>query len=375
MIASMSTGFVFHERYMWHNTGRGTGPFLADASGWMEPDWRHTENSDTKRRFRNLLDVSGLLDQLVRIDPRPATVEEVCRFHTPEYVESIRAMSSGMGGEGVDGTTVIGKGSYEVALLAAGGTIEAVDAVLDGRVDNVYALVRPAGHHALPDAAMGFCIFGNVAIAAHHARVVRGLSRVAVVDWDVHHGNGTQAAFYDDPSVLTISIHQDNCFPPGSGLIGDTGSGAGEGYNINVPLPPGSGDGAYVATFEQVVVPALERFRPELVIVASGFDPSAMDPLGRMMVSPDGFTKMARILNDAVGSICDGRLVLSHEGGYSAELVPFCGLAVMEVLSGIETPVRDNVLQLFTAGMGQQELQPHQAALIEQVAAGMGALA
>ena len=144
----------------------------------MEPDWRHTENSDTKRRFRNLLDVSGLLDQLVRIDPRPATVEEVCRFHTPEYVESIRAMSSGMGGEGVDGTTVIGKGSYEVALLAAGGAIEAVDAVLDGRVDNVYALVRPAGHHALPDAAMGFCIFGNVAIAAHHARVVRGLSRV-----------------------------------------------------------------------------------------------------------------------------------------------------------------------------------------------------
>ena len=145
MIATMSTGFVFHERYMWHNTGRGTGPFLADASGWMEPDWRHTENSDTKRRFRNLLDVSGLLDQLVRIDPRPATVEEVCRFHTPEYVESIRAMSSGMGGEGVDGTTVIGKGSYEVALLAAGGAIEAVDAVLDGRVDNVYALVRPAG--------------------------------------------------------------------------------------------------------------------------------------------------------------------------------------------------------------------------------------
>jgi acetoin utilization deacetylase AcuC-like enzyme len=364
----MSTGFLWHERYMWHNTGRASGPFLSDASGWLEPDWRHAENSDTKRRMRNLLDVSGLLDQLVRIDPRPATVEELTRFHTPEYVESIRALSAGAGGEGIDGSTVIGKGSYEVALLAAGGVIEAVDAVLDGRVDNVYSLVRPPGHHALPDAAMGFCLFGNVAVAAHHARQARGLQRVAIVDWDVHHGNGTQAAFYDDPSVLTISIHQDNCFPPGSGLVEETGSGDGEGYNVNVPLPPGSGDGAYVATFERVVVPALERFRPELIIVPSGLDPSAMDPLGRMMVSPDGFGRMANIVKDAAERLCGGRLVLAHEGGYSAELVPFCGLAIMEALSGIETEVRDTILQVFPAGMGQQELQPHEAALIDQVA-------
>ncbi len=365
----MSTGFLFHERYMWHNTGRASGPFLSDASGWLEPDWRHTENSETKRRIRNLLDVSGLLDQLTRIDPRPASVEEVCRYHTPEYVAGIQAASDGAGGEGIDGTTVIGKGSYEVALLAAGGVIASVDAVLDGVVDNVYALVRPAGHHALPDGAMGFCLFGNVAIAAHHARVARGLARVAIVDWDVHHGNGTQAAFYDDPNVLTISVHQDNCFPPGSGLVEETGSGAGEGYNINIPLPPGSGDGAYVAAFEQVVVPALERFRPELVLVASGFDANAMDPLGRMMVSPDGYGRMARILLDAAGRLCDGRVVMAHEGGYSAELVPFCGLAVMEAMSGVETEVRGTILQEFPAHMGQQELQPHQAALIERVAA------
>jgi acetoin utilization deacetylase AcuC-like enzyme len=354
---------------MWHNTGRASGPFLSDASEWLEPDWRHTENSETKRRIRNLLDVSGLLDQLTRVDPRPATVEEVCRFHTEEYVERIRALSAGAGGEGIDGSTVIGKGSYEVALLSAGGVIEAVDAVLDGRVDNVYALVRPPGHHALPDAAMGFCLFGNAAIAAHHARVARGLARVAVVDWDVHHGNGTQAAFYDDPSVLTISLHQDNCFPPGSGLIEETGEGPGEGYNINVPLPPGSGDGAYVAAFEQVVVPALERFGPELIIVPSGLDASAMDPLGRMMVSPDGYGRLTRIMLDAAQRLCQGRLVLEHEGGYSTELVPFCALAIMEALSGIETEVRDSILQVFPAHMGQQELQPHQAALIERVAA------
>lgn len=364
----MSTGFVWHERYMWHNTGRASGPFLSDAAGWLEPDWRHTENSDTKRRFRNLLDVTGLLDQLVRIDPRPATVEEVCRYHTHDYVERVSALSAAAGGEGIDGTTVIGKGSYEVALLSAGGVLEAVDAVLDGRVENVYALVRPPGHHALPDAAMGFCILGNVAIAAHHARAARGLERVAVVDWDVHHGNGTQAAFYEDPSVLTISLHQDNCFPPDSGLLEETGAGAGEGYNINLPLPPGSGDGAYAAAFERVVVPALARFAPELIIIASGLDSSAMDPLGRMMLSPDGYGHLTRIIADAARSLCHGRLVIAHEGGYSAELVPFCGLAIVEALSGIRTECRDTILQTFPAHMGQQELQPHQDALIERVA-------
>ncbi len=363
----MSTGFVWHERYMWHNTGRASGPFLSDAGGWLEPDWRHTENSETKRRFRNLLDVTGLLDQLTRIDPRPASVEEIRRFHTADYVEHVRALSAGSGGEGVDGTTVIGKGTYEVALLSAGGVLEAVDAVLDGRVENVYALVRPPGHHALPDAAMGFCIFGNVAIAAHHARSVRGLDRIAIVDWDVHHANGTQTAFYDDPSVLTISLHQDNCFPPDSGAIEESGEGAGEGYNINIPLPPGSGDGAYVAAFERVVVPALERFGPDLIIVASGLDASAMDPLGRMMLSPDGYARLTRFMVDAAASLCDGRLVVEHEGGYSAELVPFCGLAIMEQLSGVTTECKETILQTFPAHMGQQELQPHQAALIERV--------
>jgi acetoin utilization deacetylase AcuC-like enzyme len=312
--------------------------------------------------------VSGLLDQLVRIDPRVATVEELCRFHTPDYVEHIRTLSAGSGGEGVDGTTVIGKGSYDVALLSAGGVIAAVDAVIDGQVDNVYALVRPCGHHALPDAAMGFCLFGNAAIATHHARVVRGLERVAIVDWDVHHGNGTQAAFYDDPSVLTISLHQDNCFPPGSGLIEETGEGAGEGYNINVPLPPGSGDGAYVAAFERIVVPALERFRPQLIIVASGLDASAMDPLGRMMLSPDGYGRLAQIMVDAAARLCDGKLVVEHEGGYSAELVPFCGLAIVEALAGVSTECKGTILHDFPAHMGQQELQPHQAALIDRVA-------
>ncbi len=368
MHRGMRTGLVWHERYMWHNTGQASGPFLSDASGWLQPDWRHMENPESKRRIRSLLDVTGLLDQLERIDPRPATEEELLRFHTPEHVDNVRTLSAGAGGEGIDGSTVIGKGSYEVALLSAGGVIAAVDAVLDGRVDNAYALVRPPGHHALADAAMGFCLFGNAAVAIHHARQVRGLERVAIVDWDVHHGNGTQAAFYADPTVLTISLHQDNCFPPGSGAVEERGEGAGEGYNLNVPLPPGSGDGAYLAAFDRVVLPALERFAPELILVASGLDASAMDPLGRMMVSPDGYAGLTDRMLDAAGRLCDGRLVMSHEGGYSAELAPFCALAILERMSGIETEARETILQVFPRGMGQQELQPHQAALIDRVA-------
>ncbi|MGA0122496.1 MAG: class II histone deacetylase [Gaiellales bacterium] len=368
----MTTGFLWHERYAWHNTGRGTGPYHADASAWNEPDVRHSENADGKRRFRNLLDVTGLLDQLVVLTPRPATVEEVCRFHTPDYVERIAAMSAMHGGDAdmnVGEGVPFGRGSYEVALLAAGGTITVCDAIMDGTIHNGYALTRPPGHHALADSGMGFCIFGNAAIAAHHLLAARGLSRVAIVDWDVHHGNGTQAAFYDDPRVLTISLHQDNNFPPESGLLEETGAGDGVGTSLNVPLPPGSGNGAYEEAFRRVVVPALERFQPEFIIIASGFDASAWDPLGRQMVTPRGYGRLTRQMLDAAAAICGGRLALTHEGGYSETLVPFCGLAVMEELSGIETDARGSMLYETGDAMGYQDLQSHQAAVIDAAAA------
>ncbi|MFM7553326.1 MAG: hypothetical protein ACKO7Q_10900, partial [Actinomycetota bacterium] len=276
----MATGFLWHERYAWHNTGRGSGPYHADASAWNEPDVRHSENADGKRRFRNLLDVTGLLDQLVVLTPRPATVEEICRFHTPDYVERIAAMSAMHGGDAdmnVGEGVPFGKGSYEVALLAAGGTITMCDAIMDGTVANGYALTRPPGHHALADSGMGFCIFGNAAITAHHLLAARGLSRVAIVDWDVHHGNGTEHLFYDDPSVLTISLHQDGNYPPDSGLVGDTGTGAGAGANLNVPLPAGAGRRPSELALTEVVVPALERFLPDLTLLARGLDTNMSD--------------------------------------------------------------------------------------------------
>lgn len=358
----MTTGWVWHERYAWHDTGHGAGAL--PVSEVIEPE-DHVESPASKRRFRNLVEVSGLLDELVRVPPRKATEEELLRFHTREYVDSIKVLSSSTGGRS-DIETQVGLGSYEIARLAAGGCIEAVDAVLDGCVENAYALVRPPGHHAERDRSRGFCIFGNTALAALHAQEARGLERVAIVDWDVHHGNGTEQAFYEDPAVLTISLHQDNNFPVGSGRAEDTGSGAGEGRNINVPLPPGSGVGAYVAAFERIVAPALRGHRPELIMVASGFDASALDPLGRQMLHSEGYRRLTRILLRVADEVCDGRIVICHEGGYSTAYVPFCGLAVLEELSGIKTGVEDPFLKELKQWDGQ-DLQPHQESVISEL--------
>jgi acetoin utilization deacetylase AcuC-like enzyme len=287
--------------------------------------------------------------------------------HAPEYVERIRSSSAADGGDAGDGGSPFGPGSYEIALLAAGGVIAAVDAVLDETVANAYALVRPPGHHAVRDAGMGFCLFGNCAIAACHARE-RGVSRLAIVDWDVHHGNGTQAAFYDDPSVLTISVHQDNCFPPGSGSIEENGVGEGLGANVNIPLPAGSGSPAYVEAFERVVVPALDAFRPELVLVASGLDANGMDPLARQLVSSEGYRQLAALVRDAAERHAGGRLVAAHEGGYSQAVVPFCGLAIVEALSGVRTGVADPFVDLIE-GQAGAEVPAHQRDAIDRAAA------
>jgi acetoin utilization deacetylase AcuC-like enzyme len=359
----MTTGWVWDERCLWHDTGRYAG--VRPPGPWLEPHV-HLENAEVKRRMRSLVEVSGLLAQLTPIAARAATVAEVCRFHDPAYVERIRTLSAGDGGD-AGNATPFGHGSFELALLSAGGIIAAVDAVLDETVDNAYALVRPPGHHALPDCGMGFCIFGNVAIAVMHARRVRGVGRVAVVDWDVHHGNGTQVAFYEDPDVLTISIHQSGGFPHGSGRLEETGAGAGAGANLNIPLPPGCGTGAYVAAFERVVVSALRRFGPELIVVASGFDAAGMDPLGRMMLHSDSYRQLTRLVMDAAADCCAGRVVCAHEGGYSAHLSPLCGHAVVETLAGVRTAVEDPFVE-HIAGSDGQELAPHQAEAVERAA-------
>jgi len=344
------TGLVYHERYLWHDPGAAAS--VIPAGGMVEPG-PHAESPERIRRINALVEVSGLGEQLVRLRPRPATDAELERFHTPEYLARVRALSEAGHGDAGEYAPV-GASSFEIAALAAGGCLVAVDAVVDGTVDNAYALVRPPGHHALPDKGMGGCIFGNSALAAFHARAAHGLARVAVVDWDAHHGNGTQAAFFDEPDVLTISLHQADCFPPASGRVDEGGVA-----NVNLPLPPGSGTGAYAAAFERVVLPALERHEPELVIVACGYDSSAWDPHARLMLHSRAYRELTRALLDV-----SERLLVIHEGGYAPGYTPFCGLAVLEELSGISTGVEDPFLPIFE-GYGYQELQPHQEAVIE----------
>ena len=356
----MATGLVCHELYMWHNTGGYAG--IMPDSNPVQPD-AHAEHPETKRRIRNLLEVSGLSESLVNIKPQPITEEQLLRFHTPEYIAQVQALSEGDGGD-AGGFTVVGRGSYEIALLSSGGVIAAMEAVLRGDVDNAYALVRPPGHHALADSALGFCIFGNGPLAGMQALSEHALDKIAYVDWDVHHGNSQQAAFYSDPRALTISIHQDNFFPPDSGHLHENGAGEGAGYNINIPLPPGSGVGAYEAAFDQVVIPALEKFGPQLIIVSCGFDAGAFDPLGRMMMHSEGYRQLTRRVMDAASSLCDGKLIMCHEGGYNPHTVPFYGLAVMEQLSGVTTGVDDPFLETM-AGLAGQDLQPHQQSVID----------
>ena len=273
--------------------------------------------------------------------PRAATDAEIEAVHSPEHRQVMASLAGRSGG--LDPDTAISPGSWDAAQLAAGAAVEAALATLSGRARNAFALVRPPGHHAEPDWAMGFCLLNNAAIAAEAARRA-GAARVLIVDWDVHHGNGTQATFWTDPSVLAISLHQDGLFPVGSGRREETGAGEGEGATINVPLPAGSGRAAYLDAFDRVVRPALDRFAPEFVLVASGLDASMCDPLGRMNLTSECFGLLTDRVLDAAGELCDGRLVLCHEGGYSSAYVPYCGLAIVERLAGVATGVADPYL-------------------------------
>ena len=357
----MSTGFVFHERFLWHDTGNA-GLWMP-AHGLIQPE-PHIENPEGKRRIKNLIEVSGLIDQLHPIKPRAAIDDEILRFHDSGYIKKIKQLSLDRGGDaGI--TTPFSHGSYEIACLSAGGVIEAVNAVIDGKVDNAYALVRPPGHHAEADMGVGFCLLANAVIAIQQAKATRNVGMVAVVDWDVHHGNSAEHAFYSDPSVLTISIHQDNCFPPDSGHIADNGVGEGEGYNINIPLPPGSGKEAYSNVFQRVVEPALRAFKPELIVVPCGFDAGATDPLGRMMLSSSMYRSMTEQLTTLANELSNGKIVFCHEGGYSTVYTPFCAHAVLESLVGVEQPIEDPFCE-FLDNMGGHQLYSHQDAIIAQ---------
>ncbi len=270
----------------------------------------HPERPERLEAARAAIERSEL--SFTPIEPRPATDEELERVHDPRFLKWLRTLGGEQGY--IDADTYVGPESVAIAELAAGGTVAMVDALIDGPARRGVALVRPPGHHARPDHAMGFCLLNNVAIAAAHARA-RGLERVAIIDWDVHHGNGTQDAFVDDPHVLYLSTHQ---FPfyPGTGAVLERGEGEGKGFTVNVPLTAGGGDGVYRAAFERVILPVLEEYAPQLVLVSAGFDASARDPLAEMTLSADAFGWMARALRGVADKSADGRIAMVLEGGY-----------------------------------------------------------
>lgn len=338
MSAERSTGIVFSDRYLQHNTN----PFRLVSGGtlpFVEPV-DHPSNPRLVERSKKLLDYTGLARELGRVEPYPAMPDDLTVFHPMSYVERIRAISETGGGDAGQGAPV-GADSYDIALLAAGGVMAAVDAVMRGDVKQCYALVRPPGHHAESAKGRGFCIFGNVAVAARHAQRKHGIEKVMIVDWDVHHGNGTQAAFYDDPSVLFVTLQQDRLFPIESGQPDEIGTAAGAGFTANIALPAGSGGAAYRSAFDRVVVPLADQFKPELVIVSAGQDASASDPLGRMLLATDHYRELTSIMRQIAESSASGRLVLAQEGGYSEIYAPYCTLAIFEELTGHRTGIEE----------------------------------
>lgn len=355
---------MWEEIYAWHNTGNWAG---AVPAGLNAQPYQHFESAESKARLASSIEVSGLINNLVKLPARQASIEEIALVHPHEYINRIKKDSeSPFGGDAGDGLSPFGTGSFEIALWAAGGAITAAEAVARGEVSNAYALIRPPGHHARVETGMGFCIFANAAIAIRHIKKKFGIKKVAVLDWDVHHGNGTQSIFYEDPEVLTISLHQAGLFPPQSGEINEQGEGAGKGYAINVPLPAGSGNGAYLKALEEIAFPAIRKFEPEIIFVCSGFDAAMTDPLGRMIVTATGYREMTKKLLEVANEVCDGKIVMTHEGGYSPTYVPFCGLAVIETLAGTTTAISDPLAE-FWDNLPDQKIHDWQELIIQNI--------
>lgn len=336
-MSTQKTGFFWHEKCFWH--GAGNYAFLLPVGGLVEPTSSGflPEAPEAKRRMKNLLEVTGLLEVLDSQSPHALATEAQLRLvHPKQYLDAFKSLSDGAGGN-LGLRTPFGPGGFEIASLSCGLVISALFSVLDGQHKNAYALSRPPGHHCLPDYPNGFCLLNNIAVAVEAARQAGKAERFAIVDWDVHHGNGTEHIFYADKDVLTISIHQERNYPLDSGDAGDTGADTAPLSNMNIPLMPGGGRIAYKDAFERLVLPKLQAFKPDIVIVACGFDASGVDPLSRMLLGAADFAVLTKMLMEQTG----GKLVMAHEGGYSDAHSPFCGHAVLQEMSAATITAED----------------------------------
>ncbi len=366
----MTTGFFWDERTFWHGGGNYAG--MLPVGGLVQPmNGGLPESPETKRRLRNLIAVTGLEADLAMTGAPPATQEDLRRIHPASYLSEFNTLSDANGGE-LGRRTPFGPGGYELAALSAGLAKAAVAAVLSGQMTNAYALSRPPGHHCLPDWPNGFCLLANIPVALESARAANPGLRVAVLDWDVHHGNGTEAIYYDRADTLTISIHQDRNYPMDSGHFADRGTGAGAGFNLNIPLPAGCGHTAYLAAMDRLALPAIRAFDPDLIVVACGFDAAANDPLGRMLAHQDTFRAMTDRVMALAADLCDSKLVLVHEGGYSETYVPFCGHAVLQQMSGSQITAADPFGDVFHLRQPDARFDTYLDGVISDMAAALG---
>jgi acetoin utilization deacetylase AcuC-like enzyme len=310
----MTTAYVTHPNYVLH-TLEG-----------------HPEHAGRLERIWQVLDTEGVAARMTPVKPASATPEQLALVHEPGYVQFVEKAARDGGGM-LDPDTYLLPVSYDVACLATGGVLSAVDAVCVGEARNAFAAVRPPGHHATSTRAMGFCVFNNIAVGARYAQKEHAIGRVMIVDFDVHHGNGTQDAFYSDPSVLYVSTHQ---YPhyPGTGTVNETGAGDGVGTNINMPLPAGVGNEGFKTLYERVLWPAARRFAPDLIMVSAGFDAHWSDPLAMLQLDLNGFAHLARQLRDMADELCEGRLIYTLEGGYDLDALGYGVLNVCKTLLG-----------------------------------------
>lgn len=299
----------------------------------------HPENRERLAGTLRLLHADGILDRLTAVEVTPVTSERLARVHPASYLAHVDERARAGDGN-LDPDTYIGMSSHDAALASAGAAVAVTEAILAGGARRGMSLMRPPGHHALRDRAMGFCIFANVAVAAEVARAEHGLERVLIIDWDVHHGNGTEAIFYDDPGVAFFSTHQ---FPfyPGTGDLDSIGTGDGEGFTLNVPLPQGIGDAGYRRIFDELLAPFARRFAPELIIVSAGYDAHWRDPLANECLGIGGFRDLQRCVTGLADELCDGRLVLALEGGYDLEVLPHAILSSLRLLENVDAEISD----------------------------------
>ncbi len=319
-----------------------TAIFRDDLYLEHDPGQTHVERPDRLRVIYNELDNPDVGGQFVFPPMQPATWQQLGLNHTKTHIERI-SQTDGKTYDALDGDTTTSAQSYNAALLAAGAVISGIDLLMKGEIDNGFCLVRPPGHHAEGDQAMGFCLFNNIAVGARYSLKELGLKRVLILDWDLHHGNGTQNSFYDTDEVLYFSIHQ---FPyyPGSGAVTETGKGRGAGYTVNVPLPPGPGDEHYARIFNEILAPVVRQYKPELILVSAGYDTALNDPLGGMNVTANGFAYQTKKVLELAEEVCGGRMLMTLEGGYDLQ-----GLANGVLVSLVEllgrTTLKDELLK------------------------------